>query len=139
MWEAYGLDSDEMLWAGTNFYGGVAGHNEGPCGVVSAMAVILGTRYRQPSADKEKFDQAREEARKKTGELVKSFKDEFGTIVCQDLIGIADYTQEEKFKAFEEGKFNEETLDDLVYRFLRVMFLTGAFENTFRDHSDLLP
>ena len=52
MWEAYGLDSDEMLWAGTNFFGGVAGHNEAPCGVVSAMAVSLGTRYHVRRADR---------------------------------------------------------------------------------------
>ena len=108
MWEAYGLDSDEMLWAGTSFFGGVAGHNEGPCGVVSAMAVAVGTRYRESSADKEKADQMREEARKKTGELVQQFKDEFGTIVCQDLIGIAGWTKKDIFRAFEEGKFRNQ-------------------------------
>jgi len=31
-------------------------------------------------------------------------------------------------KAFEEGKFTEDTLDDLVRRNLRVMFLTGLFD-----------
>jgi beta-glucosidase len=40
----------------------------------------------------------------------------------------ARYKQKTLTKAFEEGKFTEETLDDLVYRFLRVVFLTGAFE-----------
>ena len=40
----------------------------------------------------------------------------------------ARYKQKTLMKSFEEGKFTEETLDDLVYRFLRVMFLTGAFE-----------
>ena len=39
------------------------------------------------------------------------------------------YKQKTLRNAFEEGKFTEEALDDLVYRFLRVMFLTGAFEN----------
>lgn len=42
----------------------------------------------------------------------------------------AKYKQKKLKNALEEGKFSEETLDDLVYRFLRVMFLTGAFENT---------
>ena len=32
-------------------------------------------------------------------------------------------------KAFEEEKFTEEIVDDLVHRLLRVMFLTGVFED----------
>jgi len=40
----------------------------------------------------------------------------------------AKYKQKTLKKALEEGKFTEEVLDDLVHRFLRVMFLTGAFE-----------
>lgn len=40
----------------------------------------------------------------------------------------ARYKQKTLKKAYEEGKFTEETLDDLVYRFLRVMYLTGVFE-----------
>ena len=104
MWEAYGLDSDEMLWAGTSFFGGVAGYNEGPCGVISAMAVCLGTRYRVSSDDKEKAEWAREESRKKTGELIKSFKDEFGTIICRDLLGIVGYI----FRFFKKGRFRNQ-------------------------------
>jgi len=38
------------------------------------------------------------------------------------------YKQKSLMKAFNEGKFSQETLDDLVYRFLRVMIMTGAFE-----------
>ncbi|MFW9795704.1 MAG: beta-glucosidase [Candidatus Thorarchaeota archaeon] len=38
------------------------------------------------------------------------------------------YKQKALHRAFDEGKFTEEALDDLVFRFLRVMILTGAFE-----------
>ena len=38
------------------------------------------------------------------------------------------YKQKALMKAFEDAKFTEETLDDLVFRLLRVMFLTGVFE-----------
>ena len=38
------------------------------------------------------------------------------------------YKQKSLMRAFNEGKFTQETLDDLVYRFLRVLFMTGAFE-----------
>lgn len=40
----------------------------------------------------------------------------------------AKYKQRTLMKEFKEGKFTEEMVDDLVIRFLRVMFLTGAFE-----------
>jgi len=40
----------------------------------------------------------------------------------------ARYKQKTLMQAFEEGKFTEETLDDLVFRLLRVMILTGVFE-----------
>ncbi|MHA1637996.1 MAG: glycoside hydrolase family 3 protein, partial [Candidatus Thorarchaeota archaeon] len=38
------------------------------------------------------------------------------------------YKQKLLLQAFNDGKFTLETLEDLVYRFLRVMYLTGAFE-----------
>jgi len=40
----------------------------------------------------------------------------------------ARYKQKTLMKAFEEEKFTEEILDDLVFRLLRVMFLTGVFD-----------
>ena len=40
----------------------------------------------------------------------------------------ARYKKKTLMKAFEEEKFTEETLDDLVFRLLRVMFLTGVFD-----------
>ncbi|MFW9912511.1 MAG: beta-glucosidase [Candidatus Thorarchaeota archaeon] len=38
------------------------------------------------------------------------------------------YKQKALLKAFNEGKFSEETLDELVFRVLRVMHLAGVFE-----------
>jgi beta-glucosidase len=38
------------------------------------------------------------------------------------------YKQKALLEAFNEGKFSEEVLDELVFRVLRVMHLTGAFE-----------
>jgi beta-glucosidase len=39
------------------------------------------------------------------------------------------YKQKTLLNEFNEGKFSEETLDELVFRVLRVMHLTGAFED----------
>ncbi|MFW9803031.1 MAG: beta-glucosidase, partial [Candidatus Thorarchaeota archaeon] len=44
------------------------------------------------------------------------------------------YKQKTLLKAFKEGEFSEDTLDDLVFRVLRVMHLTGAFKE-----NDVMP
>lgn len=88
MHQAYGFDDDAMLWAGTTFFGGISGHQEGICGAVSGIGIVLGLRYRDTSGDKEKEQKARELAIGKTGEIVKQFKKRFGSIVCIDLVGV---------------------------------------------------
>ena len=62
MHKAYGLDDDTMLWAGTTFFGGISGHQDGVCGAVSGIGIALGLRYRDTSGDKEKEQKARETA-----------------------------------------------------------------------------
>ena len=88
MHKAYGFDDDAMIWAGATFFGGISGHQEGVCGAVSAVGIALGLRYRDNSGEKEKERKAREQAIRKTGEIVKQFKERFGTIVCIDLVGV---------------------------------------------------
>ncbi|UCD08118.1 MAG: C_GCAxxG_C_C family protein [Dehalococcoidales bacterium] len=88
MHKAYGLDDDAMLWAGTTFFGGISGHQDGVCGAVFGVGIALSFRHRDTSGDKEKEQQARELAIRKTGEIVKEFKARFGTIVCIDLVGV---------------------------------------------------
>jgi len=88
MWEAYGYETDEMLWAGTSFFGGMAGDQDGVCGAVSAIGIALGFRYRDTSGDPAKARIAREEINRKAREIVKQFKKRFGTIICMDLVGV---------------------------------------------------
>jgi C_GCAxxG_C_C family probable redox protein len=88
MREAYGYESDEMLWAGTNFFGGIAGHQDGVCGAISALGIVLGFRYRDTSGDPEKIKQAKETAAGKAKEIVALFKKRFGSIICIDLVGV---------------------------------------------------
>jgi len=88
MHQAYGFEDDAMLWAGTTFFGGISGHQEGVCGAVSGVGISLGLHYRDTSGDKEKEQKARELAIGKTGEIVKQFKERFGSIVCIELVGV---------------------------------------------------
>ena len=86
MWESGGLQNEDFLWAGTAFNGGIGGNQQAPCGAVSAATVYLGLSYRCSSADKQRAKQARAEARQDASNLVTSFTQTFGTIICRDLI-----------------------------------------------------
>jgi len=107
MWEAYELGNEDLLWASTAFNGGIASHQQAPCGAVSSSAVYLGLRHRCSLAEKEKAQEARLRARQDASEVVKSFTDKFGTIICRDLLGF-DFSDTEAARRFrEEGIFKE--------------------------------
>jgi len=88
MHKAYGFEDDTMLWAGTTFFGGISGHQDGVCGAVSGVGIALGLRYRDSSGNPEKEQKTHDLAIQKTGEIVRQFKERFGTIVCIDLVGV---------------------------------------------------
>lgn len=102
MHKAYGLDDDSMLWAGTAFFGGIAGHQTGVCGAVSGIGISLGLRYRDTSGDTENKQKASELVVRNTGEIVRQFKERFGTIVCIDLVGV-DFSDPEAAKRHFEN------------------------------------
>lgn len=102
MWEAYGLNNDDILWTCVAFNGGIAGQQSAPCGAISASTVCLGLRHRWPLSDKQKAKQERLDAREDASQLVKSFIERFGTIVCHDLTGI-DFSKPEAYRYFQES------------------------------------
>ena len=104
MWEAYGLDNEDLLWSGTAFFGGIAGYQQAPCGAVSASAVCLGLRHRCSLDDKEKTQQARQDASQKAKTLVQSFTEKFGTIICLDLLGVDLSDPKAARQFFESGE-----------------------------------
>ena len=113
MWEASELGAEDLLWAGTNFHGGIAGQQQAPCGVVTAGAVYLGLRHRCSLANEEKAEQARVIAREQAVELVKSFTDKFGSIICHDLLGF-DFSDTEAAREFREKGIRKEKCDNYV-------------------------
>lgn len=88
MWEATDLGSEDLLWASTNFVGGIASQRQAVCGAVSSSAVFLGLRHRCPLNNKEQANRARIIAREQAHELVLSFSREKGDIICARLTGI---------------------------------------------------
>ena len=113
MWEAYELGNEDLLWAGTAFNGGIAGQQQAPCGAVSGSAVCLGLRYRCPLTEKQKAEQARLAAREDASELVRSFTDKFGSIICRDLLGF-DFSDTEATRRFRESGIWKEKCDNYV-------------------------
>lgn len=102
-----------MLWAGSSFFGGISRHREGVCGAVSAIGIYMGFLNRVPPGDKETTAKAKETARAKTFELVKAFKDEYGSIICEKLLETEGWSDEE-IKKFFESKKNEKQCNDYV-------------------------
>ena len=102
MWESEGLGDEDHLWASIAFYGGIAGHQDAPCGVVSSATVCLGLRYRCPIEDKELAKQARINARRDANELVQGFKDKFGDITCLGLLGV-NFSDAEQYQKLRES------------------------------------
>jgi C_GCAxxG_C_C family probable redox protein len=113
MWETYELGNEDLLWSGIAFNGGIGGQQQAPCGAVSTAAICLGLRHRSYATDKQKAKQARLDARQHAGELIKSFIEKFGSIVCLDLVGI-DFSEPGGYQRFQESGIWQEKCDHYV-------------------------
>ncbi|MBC8273880.1 MAG: C-GCAxxG-C-C family protein [Chloroflexi bacterium] len=113
MWEAYGLGNEDLLWSCTAFNGGIGGQQQAPCGAISSGTVCLGLRHRCSSEDKQKVKQARLDARQDAKELVRSFTDRFGTIICLDLVG-TDFSKPGGYQQFLESGIWKDKCDSYV-------------------------
>jgi hypothetical protein len=102
MWEAYGLDNEDFLWAGIPFMAGISGEQQAPCGAVSASAISIGLRHRCSFANKEKVKQARNAVRHYAGKLVRDFTKQFGDITCRSLLGL-DFSKPGEYQKFLES------------------------------------
>ena len=106
MWEAYGLQNEDILWTCIAFNGGIAGQQSAPCGAISAATVCIGLRNHCPLTDKPRAKQGRLDAREDASRLVRSFTDRFGAITCRELIGI-DFSKPEAYRAFLESGLSQ--------------------------------
>ncbi len=113
MWETYGLDNEDLLWASIAFQGGIASQRQAVCGAISSGAVCLGLRHRCSLKETEKAKQARQDIRRKAGELFKSFAEKFNDIICRELMGV-DASDPEAFRRFRESGMFEKKCHNFV-------------------------
>jgi C_GCAxxG_C_C family probable redox protein len=110
MWEAYGLDNEDLLWSGIAFTGGIGGQQLAPCGAISSAAICLGLRHHNYATDKQKTKQARSGARQHANKLTKDFIERFGSIACLDLVG-SDFSEPGGYQQFLESGVSKEKCD----------------------------
>ncbi|MBI5063437.1 MAG: C_GCAxxG_C_C family protein [Desulfatitalea sp.] len=125
MWQAYGMENEDFLWAGIPFLSGISGQQQAPCGAVSAAAVALGLRHRCSLNDKRADKQAREAIRVSSSRLVKEFAQQFGTITCRELLAI-DFSKEGEYKRFRESGIWKEKCERYVQYVIERLY---AFED----------
>jgi C_GCAxxG_C_C family probable redox protein len=113
MWEASDMKDEAYLWAGIPFMGGIAGHQDAPCGAVSASALFLGLKQRCSLNEKETAKTGRLKARSEVNEFMRDFKEQFHSISCLKLVGL-DFTDPEGAKEFRETKAWQTTCDKYV-------------------------
>ncbi len=113
MWEAYDMGNEDFLWAGVTLFGGISRDQKAPCGAVSGGAVSLGLKYRCSLADKEKAKQARNDARRDAGILLKDFTKQFGDITCGVLLGM-DFSEPGGYQKFQESGIWKEKCEKYI-------------------------
>ncbi len=82
--EKVGIDFNTGLKLASSFGGGMGRLRE-VCGAVSAMFMLAGLKYGYTSFDDDKL---KEEHYAKIQNLAEKFKDEFGSIICRDLLNV---------------------------------------------------
>ena len=86
--EEAGIDSDTARATSACFGGGLGGQRE-VCGAVSAMCMVLSLKY----APKDPKDHAAKTAfYARIQEVCKRFKQENGSIICRELLGLSTNT-----------------------------------------------
>ncbi len=101
--EEYGLSDKIAKKISCGFLGGVANNGE-ICGAVSGAIMLIGLKYG-------KYLESDNESKDKTSELVnqyiESFKKEYGSIICKELLKYDLSKEEEKIMARDSGIFKE--------------------------------
>ena len=80
----FGLDKKTAVMLSSSFGGGMGRLRE-VCGAVSGMFMVLGLKYGYESPED---NQAKKELYKKVQEVAGLFKDDNGSIICRELLGL---------------------------------------------------
>jgi C_GCAxxG_C_C family probable redox protein len=129
MWQAYGMENEDFLWAGIPFMSGISGQQQAPCGAVSAAAVALGLRHRCALTDKRAAKQAREAVRRAASHMVQAFTQTFGDITCRGLLSI-DFSKAGEYKRFRESGIWKEKCERYVQYVIEQLYALEAGADT---------
>ncbi len=81
--ESQGIENDVIPRVASALGGGMGGSHELVCGVLSGGAMAAGVLLGRDMPDEERPEQAYN----LTDELIQGFRQEFGTVFCDELIG----------------------------------------------------
>jgi C_GCAxxG_C_C family probable redox protein len=101
--EDLGLDRETALRVSGGFGGGM-GHTGQTCGAVTGAVIAIGLKYGKVDADD---NRAKEITYEKVQELKRRFCELHGSILCEDLLGMAISDPVGLAKAREAGLFKE--------------------------------
>ena len=95
--DKYGIDKELALKLSASFGGGMGRMRE-VCGAVSGMMMVAGmetgqTKPKDPDAKKANYDMVQKLARR--------YKEEYGSIICKELLGLVPMQGQEKKEAGE--------------------------------------
>lgn len=107
MWEAYGLDNEDFLWASTALRGGIAGQQKATCGAVAGAAVSLGLKNAGSPPEGEAAEKTRQDTNTLAGQLVGDFIREYGAVACIDLLGVDFSEPAAREQAMKDGLFEQ--------------------------------
>jgi C_GCAxxG_C_C family probable redox protein len=97
----FGMDAETALKIAGGFGGGI-GHTGDVCGALSGAVMLLGLKHAQ---HEEGDDAARTKTYAMVKELLETFKGEFGSTKCKDLLKFDLNSEEEYAKAKEARAF----------------------------------
>ena len=110
MWEAYGFDDRDLLWAGIAFQGGIGGYQHGPCGALSGATMCLGLKQRCSMENRAQAKNAERIACEHAAEIIEKLQKAKIIEISTSEIFVAS---KEKLKQFLEFLILREQFGDL--------------------------
>jgi len=115
MWEAYGLENENFIWAATAMRGGMARYQKATCGAVVGGSIAVGLKYRCPLKDEAKAEELRNIATEEASQMVQSFIERYGSVICLELLGTDLSVPGAREKAKEAGLFEQKCCSFIQY------------------------
>ena len=115
--EEMGMDEKTALRMSSAFGGGMGRLRE-VCGAVSGMFMVLGTLY---GYDDAKNDEAKKILYTRVQNFANEFKEEYGTIICRELMGLPAGPSDPEPEKRTEAYYHRRSCEDYVEIAARIL------------------